>query len=197
MIQYGFQGVDIDWEYPGAPDRDGVPSDTENFVSLLREMRASFGTQYGISATLPASYWYLRWFDPVAMEPYVDFFGLLSYDLHGPWDKTVVDVGPVIIGQTNIPELYNWTLPLWYDKVDPSKINMGLAYYGRGYTVESVDCTTVGCRWSGPSNPGPCTAFPGIMSLQEITNLIPQLGITPILDSTAMMKYLVWSSTLR
>ncbi|KAI1373409.1 hypothetical protein F4677DRAFT_448485 [Hypoxylon crocopeplum] len=193
MSQYGFQGVDIDWEYPGAPDRSGDPSDTENFVSLLKEMRASFGTSYGISATLPASYWYLKWFDPVAMEPYVDFFGLMTYDLHGPWDKSVQDVGPVIIGQTNIPETYNWTLPLWYDKVDPSKINMGLAYYGRGYTVESVDCMTVGCTWSGPSRPGPCTAFGGVMSLQEIEDLIPQIGVEPILDSTAMMKYLVWS----
>ncbi|KAI6091579.1 hypothetical protein F4821DRAFT_226439 [Hypoxylon rubiginosum] len=193
MSKYGFQGVDIDWEYPGAPDRSGDPADTENFVTLVKEMRASFGANYGISATLPASYWYLKWFDPIAMQPYVDFFGLMTYDLHGPWDKDVKDVGPVIIGQTNIPEIYNWTLPLWYDQVDPSKINLGLAYYGRGYTVENVDCMTVGCTWTGPSRPGPCTAFGGVMSLQEIENLISQIGVDPILDSTAMMKYLVWS----
>ncbi|KAI1157988.1 glycoside hydrolase superfamily [Nemania serpens] len=185
MDEYGFQGVDIDWEYPSADDRSGDPSDTENLVSLVREMRAAFGASYGISATIPASYWYLKWFDPVGMEPYVDFLGLLSYDLH--------DVGPVIIGQTNIPELANWTLPLWYDQVDPSKINMGLAYYGRGYTVSDVNCVDVGCNWTGPSRPGPCTAFGGVMSLTEIEELIPQIGVDPILDSEAMMKYLVWS----
>lgn len=194
MDQYGFQGVDIDWEYPGAPDRDGATGDTENFVTLLKEMRAAYGSDYGISATLPASYWYLRWFDPVAMEPYVDFFGLMTYDLHGPWDANVASIGKVIIGQTNIPEIYNWTLPLWYAGVDPSKINMGLAYYGRGYTVADVDCMDVGCAWSGPSRPAACTAFGGVMSLQEIQDLIiPEVGITPVLDSTAMMKYLVWS----
>ncbi|KAI1749014.1 hypothetical protein F4782DRAFT_514853 [Xylaria castorea] len=193
MDEYGFQGVDIDWEYPGASDRSGDTADTENFVSLVKEMRAAFGTTYGISATIPASYWYLRWFDPIAMEPYVDFFGLLSYDLHGPWDKAIKDVGPVIIGQTNIPELANWTLPLWYDKIDPSKVNMGLAYYGRGYTVDDVNCVHVGCKWTGPSRPGPCTAFGGVMSLREIEDLIPQIGVKPILDSEAMMKYLVWS----
>ncbi|KAI1097516.1 glycosyl hydrolases family 18-domain-containing protein [Jackrogersella minutella] len=127
------------------------------------------------------------------MQPYVDFFGLMTYDLHGPWDKDVKDVGSVIIGQTNIPEIYNWTLPLWYDQVDPSKINMGLAYYGRGYTVENVDCMTVGCNWIGSSRPGTCTTFGGVMSLEEIEALIPQIGAEPILDSTAMMKYLVWS----
>ncbi|CAJ2504362.1 Uu.00g117560.m01.CDS01 [Anthostomella pinea] len=186
MANYKFQGVDIDWEYPGAPDRSGDPSDTENLVSLVKEMRAAFGSTYGISATIPASYWYLKWFDPVAMEPYVDFLGILSYDLHGPWDKTIKDVGPVIIGQTNIPELANWTLPLWYDQVDPSKVNMGLAYYGRGYTVEDINCVDVGCQWSGPGRPGPCTAFSGVMSLTEIEKLIPQLGVEPTLDSEAI-----------
>lgn len=125
MSQYGFRGVDIDWEYPGAPDRHGKLADTQNFVVLLREMRAAFGTNYGISLTLPASYWYLRWFDPIAMEPYVNFFGLMTYDLHNPWDAEVKDVGSVIIGQTNIPEIYNWTLPLWYDKIDPSNLGLG------------------------------------------------------------------------
>jgi len=56
-------GVDIDWEYPGAPDRGGVNADTENYVTLLKEMRAAWGSKYGISATLPSSYWYMRWFD--------------------------------------------------------------------------------------------------------------------------------------
>jgi chitinase len=57
MTTYGFDGVDIDWEYPGASDRGGVKADTANFVTLLQELRASFGTKYGISATLPSSYW--------------------------------------------------------------------------------------------------------------------------------------------
>lgn len=56
-------GVDIDWEYPGAPDRGGINADTENYVTLVKEMRASWGSKYGISATLPSSYWYMRWFD--------------------------------------------------------------------------------------------------------------------------------------
>ncbi|CAD6447523.1 8ee79419-bd96-49f7-bc53-35763a80c0cc [Sclerotinia trifoliorum] len=177
MMKYKFQGVNIDWEYPGAPDRGGKAEDTESFVNLLKQMRASFGTQFGISATLPASYWYLRWFDPIAMQPYVDFFGLMTYDLHGPWDASVSAMGKPVIGQTNIPEIYNWTLPLWYNGLDPSKINMGLAYYGRGYTLADSSCNHIGCKWSEPSLPGPCTNFGGVMSLQEINNIIiPQLG---------------------
>jgi chitinase len=56
MKTYGFDGIDIDWEYPAATDRDGVPADTENYVTFLKELRAACGTSFGISATLPSSY---------------------------------------------------------------------------------------------------------------------------------------------
>lgn len=42
LSQYGFDGIDIDWEYPGADDRGGVPADVANFASLLSEMNAAF-----------------------------------------------------------------------------------------------------------------------------------------------------------
>jgi chitinase len=80
MDEYGFTGVDIDWEYPGEPKRGGRKlADTRNFSLLLKEMRAAYGDKYGISLTLAPDYWYLRWFDAKAMEPYVDFFGFMAY----------------------------------------------------------------------------------------------------------------------
>ena len=67
MTKYGFQGVDLDWEYPATPERGGRPADTANFVLLVKEMKASFGGQFGISLTLAPDYWYLR--------GYVFFYG--------------------------------------------------------------------------------------------------------------------------
>jgi chitinase len=180
---------------PGAPDRGGVKEDTDNYVALLREMRASFGTQFGISIAIPSSYWYLRWFKPKEMQQYVDWFGIMTYDLHGPWDEKVSQIGKFVLGHTNIPEIYNWTQPLWYDGVDPAKVNMGLAYYARGYTVSDSNCNAVGCSWSGTSRPAPCTNFGGVMSLQEIENqIIPQLGVQPHLLEKDMMMELKWGN---
>ena len=52
MRKWGFQGVELDWEYPASPTQGGRVEDTQNFVSLVAEMRAAFGTNYGISVTL-------------------------------------------------------------------------------------------------------------------------------------------------
>ncbi|KUI58697.1 Acidic mammalian chitinase [Cytospora mali] len=192
MNQYGFQGVDLDWEYPVDPARGGNPADTANLVLLTQEMRAAFGTNFGISLTLAPDYWYLRYFDPKAMESYVDFYGFMSYDLHGYWDEDVETLGSVVRGQTDIRDIGNDTLPLWFDELDASKINFGIALYGRGYTLSSPSCNELLCPFSGPSKPAICTNSDGIMSLVEIEQLIEDKGLTPTYLPEAMMKQITW-----
>lgn len=80
MDTYGFDGVDIDWEYPQADDRGGADGDKANYVSLVKEMRAAFGNNYGITVTLPTSYWYLQHFDLPGLQDNVNWFNLMSYD---------------------------------------------------------------------------------------------------------------------
>ncbi|KFA82003.1 hypothetical protein S40288_07998 [Stachybotrys chartarum IBT 40288] len=194
LQEHGFDGVDLDWEYTGAPDRGGRPEDTANYVSLIREMREVFGTRFGISMAIPTSYWYLRWFRPIEIEPYIDFFGVMSYDLHGPWDEDVRQIGRVVLGHTNVPEIANWTLPLYYDGLDPAKLNLGLAYYARGYTVAVSDCNAIGCDWVSTSRPAPCTNFGGVMSLEEIERMVSEQNISPRLLASDMMMQLTFGN---
>ncbi|KAK7438834.1 hypothetical protein Landi51_11481 [Colletotrichum acutatum] len=193
MDEYGFTGIDLDWEYPGEPKRGGRKlEDTRNFAMLLREMRAAYGDKYGISLTLAPDYWYLRWFDAKAMEPFVDFFGFMAYDLHGFWDEDVKTLGKVVRGQADIREIGNNTVPLWFDGLDPKKINFGLAMYGRGYTVSDKSCNGLLCPFSGPSKKGECTDSDGVMSLGEIKNLIKNKGLKPNYLKDSLMKELTW-----
>lgn len=127
IAQYGFQGVDLDWEYPATPERGGQPADTEYYVSFVKEMRAAFGGQHGPGITLAPNYWYLRGVDAKAMEPHIEFFGFMPYDLHGFWDADIKTLGSIVRGQTDIREIYDDTLPLWFDASEPSKMNFGLA----------------------------------------------------------------------
>lgn len=110
-----------------------------------------------------------------------------SYDLHGISDTT-----NIIRGQTDIREISDDLLPLWFDGLDPSKINFGVAYYGRGYTVSDPKCAYIGCNYSGPSKPAKCTNDPGFMSLSDIQALIEQKGIIPEYLADPIMKQITW-----
>lgn len=85
METYGFDGVDLDWEYPGADDRGGVPADTANYAALCKEMSAAFGSKFQLTVTIPTTYWYLQHFDLARMQDSVSWFNLMAYDMHGIW----------------------------------------------------------------------------------------------------------------
>lgn len=81
MSTYNFDGVDLDWEYPGADDRSGRPEDFVNFpifVANLKSHLTSTGGRNGVTVTIPASYWYLQHFDIVKLEKSIDFFNVMS-----------------------------------------------------------------------------------------------------------------------
>ena len=55
MQTHNFDGVDLDWEYPVADDRGGIAADFDNYVTLLRRLRARLnatGRAYGLTLTL-------------------------------------------------------------------------------------------------------------------------------------------------
>jgi chitinase len=90
MSTYDFDGVDIDWEYPGVTDRSGRPEDFANypkFIANLKQALSGTGGRDGLSVTLPASYWYLQNFDVESLSKNVDYFNFMTYDLNGLWDK--------------------------------------------------------------------------------------------------------------
>lgn len=58
MKKYDLDGVDLDWEYPVADDRGGIPEDFDNYVNLLRRLRQRLnasGRKYGISLAVVSS----------------------------------------------------------------------------------------------------------------------------------------------
>lgn len=163
MTQYGFDGVDIDWEYPGAEDRGGIPEDGENFTLLLQDLKAAFDGRYILTFTIPTSYWYLRHFDIKKSVKAADWVNLMSYDLHGVWDQDN-PIGSHVMGHSNITEIDLALNLLWRNDIPPNKIVLGTGFYGRTFALEDPSCTGPGCKFSGPGSKGPCTDTAGFLS---------------------------------
>ncbi|KAI0536383.1 chitinase [Xylaria digitata] len=189
--KYGFDGVDIDWEYPVAEERSGAPEDF-NYVSFLKNLRGALGSR-GLSITLPASYWYLQHFDIKNMEPIVDWFNMMSYDLHGTWDGTNPYLGPYINSHTNLTEIDLALELLWRNDIDSKKVVMGMGFYGRSFTLSDPSCKTAGCGFSAGGIPGRCSASSGTLMFSEIQEIVAD-GATVTKDDKAAVTIVTWDN---
>jgi chitinase len=81
---------------------------------------------------------------------------------------------------------------LWRNNIDPGKVVLGEAFYGRSFTLSDTSCTKPGCAFSGGGIAGKCTDTSGILSNSEIQQIISDNDQTPVLDKDAAVKYMVW-----
>lgn len=94
LKKYGFDGIDIDWEFPGQRAEDNVfrPSDKENFTLLLAELRkqleiqtASDKVHYLLSIASGADQTYLDHTDLKEVQKYLDYINIMGYDFYNGW----------------------------------------------------------------------------------------------------------------
>ncbi|KAL1591786.1 hypothetical protein SLS60_011785 [Paraconiothyrium brasiliense] len=168
---YGLDGIDLDWEYPRADDRGGRSEDYENYVLLLSAIKSkfeSYNSGWTLSIAIPASYWYLQHFDINSMQSYVDWFNIMTYDIHGKWDQENPYTGPYVLGHTNITEIEMGLDLLRRNDIDFSKVNLGVGFYGRTFTLADRSCSKPGCVFSDAGVRGECSGEAGILTFAEI-----------------------------
>lgn len=142
LIQtYGFDGIDLDWEYPGFSDHNGTPQDKTNFNLLLAELRSAidaYGTSVGktmlLTAAVGAVDVRMQDVDWPVVSTYLDIINLMSYDYFGSWDPIANHNSPLQApSQGDAQFNLAWSVDrlVNYYGVSPDKITAGLAFYGR------------------------------------------------------------------
>ncbi|MGW7412135.1 glycosyl hydrolase family 18 protein [Streptomyces sp. NPDC054863] len=173
LDRYGFNGVDIDFEYPTALPHTGNPKDWEvsnprrkglqkGYNALMKTLREKLdkagtdkGRYYQLTSAGSSSGYLVRGQDAGQALQYQDFVNVMSYDLHGSWNKYVGPQAPLYDdGRDNEladAGIYNdqaantkdfqkhgyfntdWAYHYYRGALPPGRINLGIPYYSRGW----------------------------------------------------------------
>lgn len=145
--QYGFNGVDIDWEYPvggGLSSNAKRPEDKTNFTLLLQKLRQKLnaqgtidGKKYILSIAGGTDSAYTSNTQLNLIRNYIDYAILMTYDIHGPWDQYTDFNAPLYSPTESSPQdqsSVNTSVRRWISTGFPaSKIVLGVPFYGDIY----------------------------------------------------------------
>jgi chitinase len=142
--KFGFDGIDIDWEYPvggGLAGNANRPEDKENYVALLAEFRSQFnalgdGKHHLLTIAAPAGPAIMDHLDMKGMAAYLDWFNVMTYDFHGGWEAKTGHNAPLYApaGDKSKFDVDSAVLGYMAGGVPAAKIVMGVPFYGRGWS---------------------------------------------------------------
>ncbi|KAJ7513181.1 class V chitinase-like protein [Mycena galericulata] len=205
--QYGLDGIDIDWEYPGEQDIPGIPADStadgQNLAAFLRVLKPLLPSGVSLSIAVPAGYWYLKAFPIDTMATSLDYIIYMTYDLHGQWDYgSAFDdpgcpAGSCLRSHVNLTETVNALSMITKAGVDSNKLVVGVSSYGRSFQMTTAGCTGPLCTFTGPASgatPGPCTQTAGYISNAEINQIITNGNVQTFHDDPSDSDILVYNT---
>ncbi len=139
-------GLDIDWEHPGGNGAAngvalGSADDGANFVALLADLRAAFGTlgrergrRVLLSAAVNVTQPVLQRIDWHAAAPLLDRVFMMSYDYHGGWTPRTGHHAALRSGTPPADDsLQESVAALRGQGVPAAKLVAGVAFYGRAW----------------------------------------------------------------
>ena len=182
VTQYGYDGVDIDWEVPAGP------ADVANCVALMKSIRDALPRPaYLVSMATPSVPGHWGEYDFPSLTPLVDFFNVMTYDFHGPWTDHASHNSPLFpsAADTGHEGSLDDTVNAYLNQfgVPPEKINLGLAFYGYEFPISALS--------------GACKCDKTVLSRNYGSYVKPRIdrdGWTSHMDPIARVPYLVHES---
>ncbi|WP_051311467.1 glycosyl hydrolase family 18 protein, partial [Zooshikella ganghwensis] len=208
-----FDGLDIDWEFPGVPGANpklGSPEDKAAFTALMRDLRQALdalsqetGKKYQLTAATSAGPKKIDNINYAEVSGYVDYIFAMTYDFYGAWDSTLGHhSGLYAAPHEKVPEFnaHDAVQNLTQAGLPGNKLVLGAAMYGRGWT--GIKGGQDNNPWEGTNGkPIKGSWQPGVIDYKHIvskylggTNGQGTSGFKYFYDDTAQAPYL-WNAS--
>ena len=146
MTNYGFDGIDLDWEFPVSGGKQGMmhrPEDDNNYVLLSAAIRLELdrqatihGRPYLLTATGGAAYTSVtNRYRLAEMAAYLDWFNVMAYNYSGDWSALSGHGAPLYANPAaEVPDFnIDRTVQAYFDAgVAPEKMVLGMSFVGFG-----------------------------------------------------------------
>ena len=128
VATHNLDGLDMDWEWEYNP----VPeADTIAYNKLLTELREALPKDKSLSAALPCSRYYGKWFTPEVLVKNLDWFGFMTYDMTGDWDEKAMFDSPLYPHEGYTTWSWQETFDYWSKRGVPAeKMVFGIPSFG-------------------------------------------------------------------
>lgn len=189
LRKYNLDGLDYDWEFP-------TGSAAKNFNTLLAETRTAINAEHA-SSGLPALILTVAGYGdqqdipswPVAeMAQSLDWFNMMTYEEHGPWDDSTPTGINAPINSTDGYDLTGCVKGYLAAGVDPSKLLLGMPTFGHSWLLADPNQHGIGAPGAGPAPGGNCTGSPGYLAYWEVETFISN-GATVVWDDLSQTPY--------
>jgi len=150
VSKFNLDGIDIDWEYPGmiGDNNKYRPEDKEHYTLLFKELREGLDSlsrttqmKYFVTTAVGGSQSYIDHTEMDKVQQYTDFINIMSYDYAGGWDSISGHHTNLYTSSSdsNQSSAHKSIQAFIAAGVPASKIVIGLAFYGKGWEMESTE----------------------------------------------------------
>ncbi|MBF0298329.1 MAG: cellulose binding domain-containing protein [Oligoflexia bacterium] len=210
MLTNGFDGVDIDWEYPVNGGMDGNihrSDDDINYVLLVEKFRNEFNKltalnknkNYLLTIAAPAGPQFTNNIMVSEMLKYIDWINVMTYDYHGGWDQITGHNSPLYTNPKETNTLLNGdaAINLYLQAgANASQLVLGIPFYGRGFSkvISSNSNDALFSSFTGVPNG---TYEAGMFDYKDLyQNYINKNNYIRFFDSSSKVPYLFNTSNI-